>query len=429
MARATPPNRTHRRQLVSTTITPAAGQLRPSPSPQPRSPVPSPTHKRKPWLGAAVGASFLLLLAPVVLFAGAGNPPGCVSAVTGGPGGVNDTGGAGGHFAAPLQLQDGQWYRVGATEYGPPGTGDFGSDPDPGQSDLEAHPDSFAELSTLDANPANITPSDFTFADADALGNLPYGTNLRVAGPSGRQLVLTKRDTGYGQGPGSQGPGALIYRIDVWNGVSDQLGISKSPVSIELAPTSGTAPTLGQTPQATEPQPAGACGDGGVNSGPLQLTAGQTAQINPTTGAASAPEDAPRPVKLAIAAANAINDTSYPPVEEHYYDQYLGRPWPAYDCSGSTSYVLWKAGLRGIYATDSTGLESYGDPGPGKWITIYANSNHVWTVIAGRAFDTADFGGPNLPAGSGPRWRSDPTGNLNDGTGYVVRHPAGAWND
>src|SRR6202041_3285514 len=120
------------------------------------------------------------------------------------------------------------------------------------------------------------------------------------------------------------------------NSVSGELGISKSPVSIELAPASGTAPTLGQTPQPTEPQPSGAggasCANAGVISGPLQLTAGQTAQINPTTGAASAPEDAPRPVKLAIAAANSIDDAPYPPVEEHYYDQYLGRPWPAYDC-------------------------------------------------------------------------------------------------
>ena len=46
-------------------------------------------------------------------------------------------------------------------------------------------------------------------------------------------------------------------------------------------------------------------------------------------------------------------------------------------------------------------------------------------VVAGRAFDTADYGGPNIPAGSGPRWRSDPTGNLADGGDYIVRHPPG----
>ncbi|HUE25853.1 MAG TPA: hypothetical protein VMP89_03695 [Solirubrobacteraceae bacterium] len=74
---------------------------------------------------------------------------------------------------------------------------------------------------------------------------------------------------------------------------------------------------------------------------------------------------------------------------------------------------------------DSTGLESYGDPGPGRWITIYANAGHTWIVVAGRAFDTANYGGPNTPSGDGPRWRSNPTGNLADGGSYVERHPSG----
>ena len=46
-------------------------------------------------------------------------------------------------------------------------------------------------------------------------------------------------------------------------------------------------------------------------------------------------------------------------------------------------------------------------------------------MIAGLAFDTADFGGPNIPAGSRPPLASDPTGNLADGLSYVVRHPPG----
>jgi hypothetical protein len=46
-------------------------------------------------------------------------------------------------------------------------------------------------------------------------------------------------------------------------------------------------------------------------------------------------------------------------------------------------------------------------------------------VVDGRAFDTADYGGPNIPSGSGPRWRLSPTGNMQDGGGYVARHPAG----
>jgi peptidoglycan hydrolase-like protein with peptidoglycan-binding domain len=84
-----------------------------------------------------------------------------------------------------------------------------------------------------------------------------------------------------------------------------------------------------------------------------------------------------------------------------------------YDCSGSVSYVLHGAGLLSS-PLDSTGLESYGAPGPGRHITIYANSGHAFMIIDGRRFDTG-YGG------EGNRWASGsrPTG------GYVVRHPPG----
>jgi hypothetical protein len=389
------------------------------------------------WIGLA-GVVFLIVLAPVALFAGASNPP-CTASLAAGSapvGEINDTGGtpAAGHFAAPLQLQPGRWYRIGATEYGPPGTGKQGSAPGE-EGNLAAHPDSFAELSTLDANPANVAGGALTFREADALNNLPYLTNLRVRGPSGKQLVLAKRDTGYGQGPGGQGPGELIYRIDVYNGAAPTLGVSKSPVSVELAPTSGTAPTLNQTPDAGPS--GGGCGWSGIDLGPLQLTPGQTAQINSQTGAASAPADAPRQVKLAIAAANEIHTKPYGlgpdggGAASHAYGP-LSHLWPAYDCSGSTSFVLYKAGLFGPNAWVSGQFMSWGAPGPGKWISVYANTGHVFLDIAGRAFDTADYGGPNIPNSPyalGPRWRSDPTGNLADGNSYAVRHPTAAWNN
>jgi len=103
----------------------------------------------------------------------------------------------------------------------------------------------------------------------------------------------------------------------------------------------------------------------------------------------------------------------------------LSQIWPAYDCSGATSFVLYMADLLSATAETSTELESYGLPGPGRWITIYTNSAHVWIVIAGIAFDTAEYGGPPVPAGSGPRWRADPTANLQDASSYIVRHPPG----
>jgi peptidoglycan hydrolase-like protein with peptidoglycan-binding domain len=142
------------------------------------------------------------------------------------------------------------------------------------------------------------------------------------------------------------------------------------------------------------------------------------ARIN-SDGTATPPRGAPVAVREAIAAANRIIDKPYVYGGGHGTWNDSG-----YDCSGAVSYALHGAQLLSS-PEDSSELESYGSPGRGRWITIYANPNHTWVVIAGRAFDTADFGGPNIPSGSGPRWRYDPTGNFGDGESYVVRHPAG----
>ena len=364
------------------------------------------------WLVPAAG--FMILLAPIVLLAGAGNPP-CDLGSTA-PGGVSTPVGAatGGMFAQPLQMQPGKWYRAGATEYGGPSDPTSSSWGSSGAY-LPSEPNSFAELSVLDSNPANT--GTFTFGDANALDNLPYGTAVRVANGN-RQQVLIKRDVGYGQGPGQTIP----YRLDVWWQSAGPLGISKTPVDIQLAPASGTGATLGQVP-ATPTGSGGAPGDCATSSGPLPLTPGQIAKILPD-GDAAAPQDAPRAVKLAIAAGNQIHTKPYPVPDAHFGS--LAVIWPAYDCSGSVSYVLYKAGLHSVYPDVSGALMSWGDPGPGKWITVYATNGHTWIVVAGIAFDTSPYySGPNIPAGSGPRWRSNPTANLADGLQYVTRHPPG----
>jgi peptidoglycan hydrolase-like protein with peptidoglycan-binding domain len=86
-----------------------------------------------------------------------------------------------------------------------------------------------------------------------------------------------------------------------------------------------------------------------------------------------------------------------------------------YDCSGSVSYVLHGAGLLSA-PEDSTGLESFGEPGPGRWVTIYANAGHAWMVIDGRRFDTAA-----MSETGGSRWSN----TMAPTAGFVVRHPAG----
>ena len=108
---------------------------------------------------------------------------------------------------------------------------------------------------------------------------------------------------------------------------------------------------------------------------PLPLVPGQAARILPD-GTAAAPGDAPAAVKLAIAAANEIHTKPYPEPGAHFGS--LASAWPAYDCSGAVSFVLYRAGLHSLWPDVSGTLETWGHPGPGTWITVYANSTpHV----------------------------------------------------
>jgi Putative peptidoglycan binding domain len=135
---------------------------------------------------------------------------------------------------------------------------------------------------------------------------------------------------------------------------------------------------------------------------------GETATIGPD-GLAIAPASAPEAVKAMIDAGNRIHDKPYK------YGGGHGR-WndTGYDCSGSMSYVLHAAGLLDT-ALDSTGFMSWGEAGPGQWVTNYANSGHSYMVIAGLRFDTSGR------ADDGSRWDI----GMRSAKGYTVRHPEG----
>jgi cell wall-associated NlpC family hydrolase len=85
-----------------------------------------------------------------------------------------------------------------------------------------------------------------------------------------------------------------------------------------------------------------------------------------------------------------------------------------YDCSGSVSYVLHAAGLLSSPRA-SGGFTSYGDAGPGRRVSIYANSGHMYMTIDGRRFDTS------ARSSTGTRWSSESRSS----SGFVVRHPPG----
>jgi hypothetical protein len=328
----------------------------------------------------------------------------------------------------PLRMQPGHWYPVGATEYyAGDGSGDYGSISDPAQANLTEHPDTFAELSLLPTNPAN--DGTFTFQDANALGTLPYMTGLRVA-RNGRSIVVYKRDTGYGQGPSEHTPEGFQYRIDLWGPSAQALGVSKDQVDIQLAPKTGAGEVLEATPSASEAgeshegsgEGESQCAGEPAAEGPLPLTAGESAQILPN-GLATAPKNAPAAVQAMVAAGNRLYGTSY------LYGGAHGTPLselqPAYDCSSAVSFVLHAGGVFGEEAEDSTELESYGQPGPGKYVSVYANSGHAFMYVAGLRFDTSFEGtdtGPNHGK-SGPRWRV--FDHVPNWAPWVVRHPPG----
>ena len=128
-----------------------------------------------------------------------------------------------------------------------------------------------------------------------------------------------------------------------------------------------------------------------------------------TGGMVQAPPGAPAAVAQVIAAGNAIATLPY-----IYGGGHASFHADGYDCSGSVSYALAAAGLVSS-PMDSGAFENWGDPGPGRWITIYANAGHAWMEVAGWRFDTVAL------AESGTRW-SRGGGEL---SGFVARHPPG----
>lgn len=126
-------------------------------------------------------------------------------------------------------------------------------------------------------------------------------------------------------------------------------------------------------------------------------------------GLAIAPAGAPPEIVRIIAAGNEIAKKPY------RYGGGHGK-WEdtAYDCSGSVSYALHGAGL--IAAPMASGdYMRWGEAGPGRWVTIYANGEHMFAVIAGVRFDTSG------QRAAGTRWQTTSRSTA----GYVVRHPPG----
>jgi cell wall-associated NlpC family hydrolase len=119
------------------------------------------------------------------------------------------------------------------------------------------------------------------------------------------------------------------------------------------------------------------------------------------------PTNVPEVVQKVIAGANEIAD--FPYVYGGGHASFVDN---AYDCSGSVSYALAAGGLLSQPETSGQ-LESWGVPGPGKYITVYANAGHTYMYVDGILYDTAGRSGVYAS-----RWQVGGT----DNEGYVVRH-------
>jgi cell wall-associated NlpC family hydrolase len=200
--------------------------------------------------------------------------------------------------------------------------------------------------------------------------------------------------------------------------VADPLEADSYPASGSIHHASAATPTkAGETIIA-----AGAPSNAEVRKELAQMQAVERSakqarqqQLTPVTGGESIggngtipiPTEVPEVVQKVVAGANEIAD--FPYVYGGGHASFVDN---AYDCSGSVSYALAAGGLLSSPETSGE-LESWGAPGPGKYITVYANAGHTYMYVDGILYDTAGRSGVYAS-----RWQVGGT----DNSGYVVRH-------
>ena len=177
---------------------------------------------------------------------------------------------------------------------------------------------------------------------------------------------------------------------------------SRSSCASATAPRPGSSPCAARSPRSSAarrpPRAPRAASFTAVNAAP-------TPQSGGGGGGGGGGGDV---VARVVAAANEIATTPYVWGGGH------GGASGGYDCSGSISYALAAGGLLSSPLA-SGGFMSWGEPGPGRRITVYANAGHAFMVVDGRRYDTSAL------SGGGTRWTSE----MRSTAGFVARHPPG----
>ncbi|HWX75351.1 MAG TPA: peptidoglycan-binding protein [Solirubrobacteraceae bacterium] len=272
------------------------------------------------------------------------------------------------------------------------------------------------------ANAASGSEGAAGGAETGAIKRLQGALHLPVDGEFGPETLAAIERLQARQGISVDG----VVGPQTWKaiGVSAETTLTPPPSALPPepepeAPAEGASTAGGNGGTSAEPVAvAAASGGSGEAAAPAHEAPAQSAPSEESHEGSSeqAPSSAPSSsgggegtIGRVIAAGNEIATRPYVYGGGHGSFSSSG-----YDCSGSVSYALHGGGLLNS-PQDSTGLESYGESGPGKHITIYANSEHAFMVVNGKRFDTV------AQAENGSRWSSSTTST----SGYVVRHPSG----
>ncbi len=253
-----------------------------------------------------------------------------------------------------------------------------------------------------------------------ACGEATVGSAVKASGSAAKSDPPAARKS---DPPGAAGSGAARSSANgdppgVAKEVADPLEADSYPAPASVKHASAATPAnAGATIVA-----AGAPSDAEIRSELKRMQAversasqSQHLRLTPVPGGESIggngtipiPANVPEVVQKVIAGANEIAD--FPYVYGGGHASFVDN---AYDCSGSVSYALAAGGL--LSAPETSGeLESWGAPGPGKYITVYANAGHTYMYVDGILYDTAGRSGVYAS-----RWQVQPT----DNEGYVVRH-------
>ena len=252
---------------------------------------------------------------------------------------------------------------------------------------------------------------------ADPKLELPSCVRKAVAGGGLQRQALAALEyltaSGHRLGVGAstcEHDDGFTVELDLVDGESVGEGQGSGTVAHSLVQTVVAMDTAA-APQTVASSTGIAAGEtGGTRRDTIALDYRPPGKARIVVGDAVAPTDAPAAVQAIIAAANQINETPY--VWGGGHGSWVSA---GYDCSGSVSYVLHAAEMLSEPET-SGALESWGESGSGKWVTVYANAEHTYAVIAGLRWDTVGDA-----IGTGPRWH---TGAAYP-QGFTIRHPTG----